>query len=461
MKSMNRIITVNIVSMIILKGIAFFSSPLFSRLLGTSNYGIFSVYQTWATVFAAVFTLQAAGSFSVARSNFALEEQNCYQSSVLSLSLVSYAAFSVLVIVLIRPISNILLLSNTVLIFALLQGFGQYSIEALHSKFTFEFDAHKSFFLSLFYSLCNIGLSLLFISLYSQNENYMGKILGEMLSALLLGVFSFLYIFRRGKTFFNRNYWRFTLPITIPTIFHVLANLILAQSDRVMIQRMVSDSSVGVYSYAVTFAGIISILFNSLNKSWVPFYYEYSRLKDFDSIEEHARNYVELFTILTCGFILLMREVFHLYARYDFWEGTEYVPILAVGAYFVFLYSFPVNYEFYHKKTKLIAVGTTVAAICNVLMNYFFIKKFGTTGAVVATAAAHFLQFLFHYLCSKYLIQDRFPYRFGLFLPGIIMVFIACAASLLLKNIWFVRWGIGALLGFFLLYKMIRRKAIF
>ena len=458
---MNRIITVNIVSMIILKGIAFFSSPLFSRLLGTSNYGIFSVYQTWVTVFACAFTLQAAGSFSVARANFALEEQNRYQSSVLSLSIISYAAFSCLVLIFIRPISDLLLVSNTVLVYALLQGIGQYTIEALHSKFTFEFDAHKSFFLSLAYSLCNIGLSLLFISLYSQNDNYMGKILGEMISTLALGLFSYLYIFRRGKTIFNGNYWRFTLPITIPSIFHVLANLILAQSDRVMIQRMVSDSSVGIYSYAVTFAGIIHILFNSLNNSWVPFYYEYSRLKDYDSIKEHAKNYIVLFTVLTCGFMLLMREVFHLYARADYWAGTDYIPIIAFGAYFVFLYSFPVNYEFFHKKTKLIAVGTTLAALFNIILNYFLIKKMGAAGAVIATSVSHFLQFLFHYICARFVIIEEFPYEIRMFLPGIIAVGVVCVATYLLKDLWLVRWGMGALLGIYIVTKIIKRKKIF
>ena len=44
MKSKNKIAFFNFLSNILLRGISVFTAPVFSRLLGTSGYGVLSVY---------------------------------------------------------------------------------------------------------------------------------------------------------------------------------------------------------------------------------------------------------------------------------------------------------------------------------------------------------------------------------------------------------------------------------
>ena len=48
MKNKNKIAFFNFLSNILLRGISIFTAPVFSRLLGTSGYGILSVYNIWA-----------------------------------------------------------------------------------------------------------------------------------------------------------------------------------------------------------------------------------------------------------------------------------------------------------------------------------------------------------------------------------------------------------------------------
>ena len=75
---------------------------------------------------------------------------------------------------------------------------------------------------------------------------------------------------------------------------------------------------------------------------------------------------------------------------------------------------------FYNKKTKIIAVGTVLAAIVNIVLNYIMITWFGAMGAVVATAIAHGTQFLFHMFFAKKIKEEKFPFRFGDFIIPII-----------------------------------------
>ena len=58
MKRQNRIAFFNILSTLLLSGISIFTAPLFSRLLGTNNYGVSDICNKWFSVFAIVFTLQ-------------------------------------------------------------------------------------------------------------------------------------------------------------------------------------------------------------------------------------------------------------------------------------------------------------------------------------------------------------------------------------------------------------------
>ena len=86
MKSQNKIAFFNILSTVVLRGVSIFTAPVFSRLLGDNSYGIVSVYSTWVSIAAILFTLQTQQTLVNARVDFPQEEQPKYQSSVMSLS---------------------------------------------------------------------------------------------------------------------------------------------------------------------------------------------------------------------------------------------------------------------------------------------------------------------------------------------------------------------------------------
>lgn len=460
-KNKNTVTLLNVSSTIILQGLAFISGPVFSGILGTNNYGIASVYHTWMQLASTVFSLQAASTVAVARVNFSKDEQKAYQSSVLSLASISYLVFSFITIIASIIVSQWTNINLVMIALGLVQGWGLYCVTAMNNIFTYEFKADKNFILSVLTAGLTIGLSILLIHLFPKETNYWGRIIGQSSVYCVIGVILLIYILLRGKTIYSKRYWSFTIPLAIPTVFHLLAHIVLNQSDKVMIQAMINNSAAGIYALSCTFATVLGTIYHALNNSWVPFYYEYTRNAQIDSIRKHGKNYIELFTIIASGFILLSPEVFHVYANKAFWDGTAFIPLFSIGFYFVFLYSFPVNYEFYNKKTKTIAVGTTLAALCNIILNYIMIKLFGITGAVIATAIAHGLQFVFHFICAKRINPGEFPFGMMDFLPGLIFVGFICVIFYIAIEIWIVRWGISAILGGFMLLRIIKRREIF
>ena len=460
-KSKNKITIFNIASTVVLQGLAFFSGPIFSGMLGPENYGIASVYLTWVQLASTVFSLQAAGTVALARVTFPMEDQPKYQSSVLSLASIFYISFSILTVLLTAIFGARFGIQMPIILLGLSHGWGMYCISFMNSKFTYEFKADKNFVLSVTVSALTIGLSIVLILQCPAETNFWGRIIGQSAVYTVIGLIIFIYILKDGRTIVNREYWKFTLPIAIPTIFHLLANVALNQSDRVMLRSLVSNSAAGIYALACTFGAVLNTVWSALNNSWVPFYYEYTRLHQIEEMKKHAKNYTELFTIVAMGFILLAREVFHIYAKQSFWEGTDLIPLFSIGYYFIFLYSFPVNYEFYNKKTRTIAIGTTFAATCNIVLNYLFISLWDIRGAVIATAISHGLQFSLHWVFAKSINPGEYPFKIVQFLPGLFAVCATCVFYWFTREFWYIRWTMAGVLGVYILTKVIKRREIF
>lgn len=461
MKRQNRVAFFNILSTVLLNGISIITSPLFSRLLGDSGYGTLRIYNVWVSVIAILFTLQTQGTLVNARVEYPEEAQKRYQSSVMSLSLLVFLACSAAVLVLLKPISAMLKLEPALIGLMLLQAFGTFCVNFLNTKYTYEFKAGRNMVTSLAVTLVTLTLSILLILQLPHETRYYGRIVAIASTYGLIGIPVCILILARGKTFFNREYWKFCVALAIPAVFHNLSDLILGQSDQVMLQHMTDVATVGHYGYAWQFANILFVLFGALNKTWCPFFFEEMKQGKREAMMAKTRNFLELFTILACGFVLLTPEVFHIYAREDYWSGTTVIPLFVASYYINFLCTFPVNFEYYHKQTKVVAVVTIFSSLVNVVLNYFFIKAIGMHGAALATVLSHGLQLLLHYVyCRFRLKQGEYPFKIGLWAKFALGFLAVMAFAYLTEGIWVIRWGVGAALGIFELLRLKKRKVL-
>lgn len=463
MQSSNKITIYNISSTIILQGLTFIVAPIISRMLSPENYGIATVYVTWVSIASTIFGLQTQSSLAVARKEYDIKDQERYQSSVLFLSIVSFAIFSLAVCIFIRPLSGLLKLSIPLLLMLIPNSFGQNIVNFINIKNTYEFKAKNNFILTIITSLSTLGLSLVFIHIFPDDINYYGRVIGITIPYSIMGIVFSIWLIGKGKCYFNKEYWKFCISLCIPIILHSVSGLLLNQSDRVMLQNLCDNNSVGLYGLAFSFASVLTAIFNAFNNSWVPFYYEHTRKREYAILMKRAHNYLELFSVLSIGFVLLSKEVFHIFAGKEFWGGTTLIPVFAIGLYFTFLYSFPVNYEFYNKKTKIIATGTIAAAICNIILNYYLINSFNIMGAAFATSIAHFLQFIFHHICAKYFIksEEKYPFSFGFLMAYFCMFAVGVILSIIFDRYALIRWGIGMAIGILEILRIYKRKQLF
>lgn len=461
MKKQNRVALFNILSTVLLRGISLFTAPLFSRMLGTSGYGVLSIYTIWMGVTAIAFTLQTGGTLVNARVEYGEDQQKKYQSSVMTLSLLFFLLCSAVVIVFLPQVSDVLKLSKALILLLLFHAFGNFCFNFLNSKFTYEFKAGTNMVLSVGVTLVTLALSVVLILLLPKEINYYGRILGMALTYGIMGVVICIYVLHKGRTFYNREYWTLALTLAIPVVFYSLSDVLLGHFDRVMLQQMMNESMVGQYSLAFNFGGIMLTIFMALNNSWVPFFFDDFKAGRREHIHAQAKNFLELFTVLCVGFNLLSVEVYHVFASRDFWAGTMLIPIFVTGYYMNFLCTFPVNYEYYYKKTKVVAIVTVMAAVVNICLNYVLILKFGMIGAALATAVSHCLQFAMHYVYVRYILKKGdYPFGIRIWAKYILAYAAVVALVYLTPELWFVRWGLGGAIGLWELWRIKKRKVL-
>ncbi len=461
-KTCNSMAFFNVTGQVILGTISFLSIPIFTRLLGTENYGQVSIYLTWVQVMTILIGLQTGGTIANSKIYLDTKEHHGYCSSILSLSFCSFIIIFLIFLIFINPISNLMMLDKKIIFLILIDSFFGYIISFANINFTFNKEPHKTFLVSATTLILNISVSIFLINMIKRYEyKSVGRILGNATSSILIGIILFSRFMLKGRTLIHKRYWKFCLPICLPLIFHGLSQMILAQSDKIMLKCYENESIVGIYSLAFTFVNVIYIIYMALNNSWVPFYYDDMKSNNIESINSKTKNYLLLFSYITIGFIYLSPEVIRFFISQDFWDCIKIVPILSLGIFFMFLYSFPVNFQFYHKKTLNIALGTTLAAIFNIFANTLLIPKFSMKGAAYATLFSYIILFLFHHLVSNFIVKEEYHYRFKTFAPYILFVISSSVIFNFVEDNWLLRWSVGICLGVHLVFKIVRNKSIF
>ncbi len=167
-----------------------------------------------------------------------------------------------------------------------------------------------------------------------------------------------------------------------------------------------SSCDAGVYSFAGNFGHIIYVLYTACNLAFIPWYYKKKSLFQDASVISLARQYIGVFSFIFACFLCVVPEIIDLLGPDAYEKAKYYAPVIALGFFFDFLYTFPTNYLFYKKRTSLIAVTTCVIFFLNFSSNYFLIKYFGITGALVTVMMTPLSYLGINFVFARYLVKD-------------------------------------------------------
>ena len=415
---------------IILKGCVFFSLPVFTRLLSTEDFGIYNSYIAYENLISAVLGLGLYGTIKNAKIDFQ-EEFDSYISSVFALSIFTFTIVFLIANWMYPVYSEIIGFSRPIINCLICQSFGSYFIHFYGTKLNAEFKYKSYLLVSVFNTIGSIILSIILIIFVFPNQRFVGRIIGSAIPPILLVIILGAMVISRGRIVTDKKYWRYGLSIGLPLVPHVISQSVLSQFDRIMIKNMVGASQSGIYSSIYTICTITNVICLSLDNAWTPWmFYQVHDGKQIE-VREVSKKYIDLFSLLTLGFICVMPEISRIMTDVEYWGGIDLLCPITLSNYCVFMYLMPVSLEYYNKKTAYISVGTLCAALLNLVLNLCGIKWFGYKAAAYTTLISYFSLFCFHYfMASKYSIDSilnvkRAVYSFLILtaFSGILLIF--------------------------------------
>ena len=458
--SISRSVAWQLIGKFFLQGVAFFTTPIFTRLLTPSDYGYVALYNSWLSMVTLFIGLEVGGSIANARIRYQIENPFKYLSSILTISSISFFVFLFVGIFFKDVLSSILKLRQDLVILLIVHSYATFVISFLVIKYDAFKQVEKSAILSLLQSIVVVICSLLFV-FYGKGHKAESRIYGQAIPTIVMSLIIVFFIYIKGKVFWNSEYNKFCLKLTLPLIAHSIGGVVFSQSDKVMLQYMADDTALGIYSVVYSLCSILTIIYSALNVAWVPFYYDYKNQQNTSQILIHSKRYIKFFTLLCIGFMLLSADVLKIIAPSSYWSGTSIIWILVLSIYFRFLYLFPANHEFYNCKNIIAPIGTVFAASVNIIANYILISKYGVSGAALGTLIANLCLFLFHSFMVKFFVKESFEYSWKFYFPWCVCLLVFVHISPVISNFVIIRWILSFFLGVYIITDIIKHKSFF
>ena len=236
---------------------------------------------------------------------------------------------------------------------------------------------------------------------------FYGTIISTVGSIILLIIFGdVIQSCRSGKV--NLALLKSMIRFSSPMIFNNISWWIINSSDKVMIGYYISTADSGIYSVAAKMPSLLITLTNIFNQAWIiSSVTEYDTTNDGDFYSNTFNSFNAMLIMAASGIILIIKPFMQIYVGHSFVECWQYVPLLLLGSVFQSYATFFGAIYTSAKKNVSVMVSTLVAAAINLILNAILIPTVGIQGAVIATAIAYFVVFLFRMLDSRKYVNIR------------------------------------------------------
>lgn len=395
------------------KGISTITTPIFTRLLSTAEYGQYSVFISWMSIITPIVSLNLfSGVYSQGVVKFE-SDRDRFSSSLQGLTLTLVVIWSIIYLGAADFWNHIFSLTTFEMLTMLVMIWisAVYSFWSMNQRIDFKY--RELVCITLLASVLQPVISIIFIK--NSNNKVLARILGMIVVQFFLYSWMFISMMRKGKTFFSKKYWLYSLKFNIPLLPHYLSMNILSSSDRIMIGKMCDTSSVGIYNLAYSVSLIMTMFNTALLQTIEPWIYRKLKEKRIKDIAKVAYPSFILIAAVNILLIMFAPEVITIFAPSQYKEAIWVIPSVTLSVFFTFLYTFFATFEFYYEKTNYIAGATVGGALLNILLNYIFIRQFGYIAAGYTTLFSYILFAALHYcfmrkICRQYL-NDVKPYN--------------------------------------------------
>lgn len=238
---------------------------------------------------------------------------------------------------------------------------------------------------------------------YGLNGVYLGRTFVGIPYSLL-----FIWIVYRNALFRpDAQQMRKALRFSLPLLPGVLSYLFIATFDRMVLEKHVGLSSLGLYSTAATLALALNFIITGLYRAFEQKLFENHARPGYDTLMDELYRYF-LAILLGGGFLvsLFSREIFQFFTSADFRPAYKLVPFLVIPVILNGLITFLTVLVIAEHRQTLVTKGMSWSMLVSIPATLGFIQLWGVYGAIVSSGLS-FGIVVFYYL---YHLRLKRPY---------------------------------------------------
>lgn len=430
---------------ILQNALGFITLPIFTRILTTEEYGLFSVYLTWMNMMVIFTTLNLAyGVFNTAMIKYEYERDQFTAAmqgltTVISIIwLIVYGAAHDLWNKLFELPTLLMVVMAIEMMFLPAKDFW-----CGRQRFEYKYKGMVIYTIAL--TILN-PLICIFAILGANEDTDKGIIRIVVAAAVNVAFYLVIYIrnFVKGKVFYNKEYWRYGLSMGIPLIMYYISQMIFNQSDKLMIQHLVGLDKAGIYSLIYSCSIIIVFVINAINNTYIPWKYENIKDRNFGDVGRVSTLLAGGIAVILYLVVLGGPEIVKIVATPEYYEAIWIMPPVIASLFFLFMSQLFINVEFYYEEKQALVKGSIFSAIVNIVLNYFCILKWGYIAAGYTTLLAYIIFALANYYYMTKIVKEKlgdieiFQIK-NLLIMGTLFLVI-CMLTLLIYEQPIIRW---------------------
>ncbi len=382
------------------KAIGFFLLPIFTRYLSPDEYGIIN-YTESITLFLFAITILSLNTYLL-RHVFDYEKEEDRKKLIgnvfLFITFINFVMLAIELVLFPRIISafDIKIDFNPYFILALINNFLHiFSVVPL-IIFRYKGKAKNFVAVNITHSFLQIILSLILVIYLDMGV--LGRYYGSLISNIIFLIVYLIIVYNNTILKLNLPQIKEGLVFSLPLVPGTFLSIIISVSDRIMLERFVSLTDLGIYSVANTLGMLLQILAYSSYLTYEPIIFSKIGKDGFaDSIYKIKTFFMSIIIVLAFLYALFSKEILTIMVSSKFMMGVKVIPIIILSTVFI-----SGNYLFGtiligFKKTNISFLSNTAGAIINIMVNLFMIPLTGIYGAALSTLTSYFIMYCFIY----------------------------------------------------------------
>lgn len=373
------------------QGLALLLFPLYTRYLTPEDYGILALTQTVTIVLTIVFGLSLSGA--IARLHFEAENEDERRRL--------YGTILVFLLVVPALLGGALHVAGKLGGLDLFQDapytpYLQYAVGTAYLTIFMQvpvsiYQARQTPRPVMAITILNAaglaGATILLVVVLEQGV--LGALRGALIGAGITAAVAIVLTLRMSSLRLSRRWLTKAFDFSLPLVPHLLGTWVLYLSDRLVLERFVSTSEIGLYSLGAAIGTAAHFLATAVGRAFGPAVtLALKQDEERGEVPRIGTFWLLGLTFACTGMALLLTDVIRLLAPEDFHGSTEVVAWIVFGYLAFGFYMVSAQGTWFAMRTRLVPVLTLAAGALNVGLNFALIPEFGIVGSAVATLIA-------------------------------------------------------------------------